>query len=273
VILLYVIVAIAAPVVFAGWHDNYNYRMSNAPPGKEYFLGADVFGRSVLQKTMLGATLSMSLAFLANIIAVPLGMLIGAIAGYFGKYIDDFIVWLYTTLSCIPGIIRLIAIKFAFMDRILFEGAWCEIDLGSMPGLVIALSVTSWIGTCRLVRAETMRLRELDYVQAARASGRGSFGIIFRHILPNVMHLGIIQFSLGFVMTIKSEVILSYLNLGVPGMPSWGKMISDANMDLVVGRWWELTAAVSAIFFVVLAWNIFGDRLRDALDPKLKNVD
>jgi peptide/nickel transport system permease protein len=141
-----------------------------------------------------------------------------------------------------------------------------------MTGLVLALSVTSWIGTCRLVRAETLRLRELDYIMAARAAGRGRFTILVKHILPNVSHLGIINFSLGFYGMIMAEVTLSYLNLGVPGAPSWGRMIKDANMDLVAGRWWELTAATGAIFFIVLAWNIFGDRLRDALDPRLKNV-
>ena len=141
-----------------------------------------------------------------------------------------------------------------------------------MAGVYLALGLTSWIGTCRLVRAETMKLKELDYVLAARATGRGNFAIMFHHILPNLVHIGIINFSLGFVGAISAEVILSFLNLGVQDMPSWGKMINEARMDLVVGRWWELSAAVVATFFIVLAWNIFGDRLRDALDPKLKNV-
>lgn len=272
VIVVYALIAIITPFALRGWQQSFNYDMSNAPPGKDYWLGADIFGRSILQKTLLGAHLSMTVAFLANIIAIPLGMLLGAIAGYYGRRTDDLIVWLYTTLACIPGMIRLIAIKFAFQDQILFEGSWFAMPLDGMAGLVIALSVTSWIGTCRLVRAETLKLREADYVLAARACGRGSFAILLKHILPNVLHIGIIQFSLGFVGAISAEVILSYLNLGVPNMPSWGKMIADANMDLVVGRWWEIAAAVGAMFFIVLAWNLFGDRLRDALDPRLKNV-
>jgi peptide/nickel transport system permease protein len=118
-----------------------------------------------------------------------------------------------------------------------------------------------------------MKLRELDYVVAARAIGRRDLTILLRHILPNVFHIGIINFSLGFVGAVTAEVILSYLGLGVgSGVPSWGTMIDAARMDLVVGRWWELTAAVSAMFILVLALNIFGDRLRDALDPKLRNV-
>jgi peptide/nickel transport system permease protein len=112
----------------------------------------------------------------------------------------------------------------------------------------------------------------LDYITAARASGRNSFAILIRHIMPNVAHLGIITFSLGFVGAIMTEVTLSYLGIGVTDRPSWGRMIDSAKMDLVVGRWWEIAAAVGAMFIIVLAWNIFGDRLRDSLDPRLRNV-
>ncbi|HUU59818.1 MAG TPA: ABC transporter permease subunit, partial [Phycisphaerae bacterium] len=131
----------------------------------------------------------------------------------------------------------------------------------------------SWIGACRLVRAETMKIRELEYCLAARAAGRGRFAILLRHVLPNVSHIAIIRFSLGFVGAVQAEVILSYLELGVAvGQASWGTMITNAKMDIVAGRLWEPTAAVVAMFFLVLALNIFGDRLRDALDPRLKNV-
>ena len=272
IIIIYAIIAILAPFVFADWEQSFNYDKSNAKPSGEFWLGSDIFGRSVMQETLLATHLSMTVAFWANVIAIPLGMILGALAGYYGKWFDDIVVWFYTTLACIPGLVRLIAIKFAFNGKVLFDGTWWEMDLDGMLGLVIALSVTSWIGTARLVRAESMRLRELDYVMASRACGRSGIAIVFRHILPNVMHIGIIQFSLGFVGAITAEVILSYLGLGVPNAPSWGKMISAANMDLVVGRWWELTAAVGAMFLIVLAWNIFGDRLRDALDPKLKKA-
>jgi len=236
-------------------------------------MGTDWEGSPVIVKVILGAKVSMTVGLFTNVIAIPLGMILGVTAGYFGKWIDDVIVWLYTTLSSIPGIILLIAIKFAFMGKVLFKGTWYEFDLGGLPGLCFALGIISWIGTCRLVRAETMKIRELDYVLAAKAVGRRSFPILFRHIIPNLLHLGIINFSLGFVYAVKTEVMLSYLGLGVQvGTPSWGNMINSARMDLFQGRWWELTAAVTAIFFLVLALNIFGDRLRDALDPRLKNV-
>jgi peptide/nickel transport system permease protein len=273
VIVLYAVVAVVAPLVWSNWETNTNYELGKADPSWDHPLGTDQFGRDVLQKTLLGAHLSMSVALYCNILAVPVGILIGAVAGYYGRFLDDAIVWLYTTLASIPGIIRLIALKFAFQAvgeiKIPLLGS---VDMRGMAGLVLALSITSWIGTCRLVRAETMRIRELDYVLASRAVGRRSFAILLRHVVPNVLHLGIIQFSLGFVQVIMAEVVLSYLNLGVPNKPSWGVMIADAQMDLVTGKWWELTAAVGAMFFIVLAWNIFGDRLRDALDPRLKNV-
>ncbi len=272
VIVLYAVVAIASPLLWPDWSEDVDFEHTNEAPSLSHPLGTDAFGRDVLVKTMLGANVSMSVGFFANIIAVPLGMILGALAGFYGRWVDDGIVWLFTTLAAIPGLIRLIAIKVAFEGKVLFEDSFFEMDLGGIAGIIIALGVMSWIGTCRLVRAETMKLRELDYVMAARASGRRGPGILVRHIVPNVAHIGIINFSLGFVGAIMAEVILSFLGLGVMNKPSWGKMISEARMDLIVGRWWELAAAVGATFIIVLAWNIFGDRLRDALDPRLRNV-
>ena len=272
IIAIYALVAIVAPFAFGDWEKNYDYDNINASPSWRSPMGTDALGRSVLQKTLLGAHVSMTVAFFSCIVAVPLGIALGAIAGYYGKWADDVIVWLYTTLASIPGIMLLIALRFAFEGKTLFTGTFLELSLDGIAGVVIALSVRSWIGTCRLVRAETMKLREADYVVAARANGLRGVTILFKHIVPNVVHIGIIQFSLGFVGAIKAEVILSYLNIGVKGLPSWGKMISQARMDLVVGRWWEIAAAVGAMFIVVLAWNIFGDRLRDALDPRLKTA-
>lgn len=271
VILLYVVVAVAAHFQYADFTKTTNFDMGNKPPSRQHWLGTDVFGRDVFQKTLLGAKVSLTVGFMANAIAVPFGLLLGALAGYFGRFVDDFIVWLYTTLSSIPGIILLIALKFAFQGIVLFENTRFAIDLSGIHGLYIALGVVSWIHTCRIIRAETLKLKELDYVVAARALGQGHARILFRQIVPNLFHLAIIIFSLGFVGAIMSEVILSFLGLGVEvGTPSWGSMINAARMDLVVGRWWEVTAACAAMFFIVLALNIFGDRLRDALDPKLR---
>jgi peptide/nickel transport system permease protein len=271
VILLYTVVALAGTFHQEDWEQSYNYNKGNQPPSWEYWLGTDDLGRSVAWKTVLGAKVSMQVAFFANIVAVPIGMILGAIAGYYGRFLDDFIVWVYTTLVCIPGVIRVIALKFAFQDLTLFEGTKMAFELAGLPAIIIALAMTSWIGTCRLVRAETMKLRELDYVVASRASGRNGFSILLRHIVPNLAHIGIINFSLGFVGAISAEVFLSFLNLGVEDQPSWGKMIATAKLQLVQGQWWEVTAATVAMFVLILAWNLFGDRLRDALDPRLRN--
>jgi peptide/nickel transport system permease protein len=231
-------------------------------------LGTDWAGKSVLIGAVLGAEVSLTVGFMANAIAVPLGMILGALAGYYGRRLDDVIVWLYSTLASIPGIIMLIALKYAFKGV-----SFLSLDLSGIHGIYLALGLTSWIGTCRLVRAEVLKIRELDYIMAVRATGRRELAILLRHVLPNVLHLGIINFSLGFVGAVQAEVILSYLGLGVSvGTPSWGTMINGARMDLLAGRWWELTSAVGAMFFLVLALNIFGDRLRDAFDPRLRTA-
>jgi len=255
------------------FEDSSDYDNTNVHPtfkrSPRFWLGTDWAGKSVLYKTLLGAKVSLTVGFMANIIAIPLGMMLGALAGYYGKWIDALVVWLFSTLASIPGIILLIAMRYAFQNAPPVLG----LDLAGIHGLYITLGIISWIGTCRLVRAEVMKIRELDYVIAARAIGTPGFVILLRHVMPNVMHLAIINFSLGFVWAVKSEVILSYLGLGVPvGVPSWGNMINAARTDLFMGRWWELTSAVGAMFFLVLALNILGDRLRDALDPKLRNV-
>ena len=178
------------------------------------------------------------------------------VAGYFGGFVDEVIVWFYTTFSSIPSIMLIVAIAF-----IMGKG---------MTAVFISLVVTSWVSLCRVVRGEVMKHKDREYVHAATAIGSSSFRKLFHHILPNISHLLIINFSLTFQMAIKSEVILSYLGLGVQGRPSWGTMIDDSKLELSRGVWWQLAAATLAMFFIVLAFNILGDALRDALDPKLK---
>lgn len=272
VIVVYAVVALSVGFLWPNWTQQVDYDRINQPPSRGAVLGTDEFGRSVFEKTLLGAKVSMTVGFLANVVAIPLGILVGAVAGYYGGWLDDLVVWLVTTLSTIPGLVRVIAIRFAFQGVVLWEGTPLELDFGGLPGIVLALSVTGWIGTCRLVRAETMKIRELDYVTAARAAGRRGTAILLRHVVPNVLHLGIINFSLGFIGAVQAEVALTYLGIGIFGVPSWGQMINAAQMDLVVGRWWQITAAGGAMFLLVLALNIFGDRLRDALDPKLRTA-
>ncbi|AUN99618.1 ABC transporter permease [Bacteriovorax stolpii] len=229
---------------------------SYAPPSAEYIFGTDIFGRSVFLKMVKGAETAVAIGLATSFIALFIGTTLGALAGYFGGIVDEIIVWFYTTFSSIPFIMLLVAIAF-----IMGKGT---------STVFISLGVTSWVGLCRIVRGEVMKHKDREYSQAANALGAGHTRKIFKHILPNITHVLIINFSLTFEAAIKSEVILSYLGLGVQGRPSWGTMIDDSKLELARGVWWQLGAATLAMFFIVLAFNILGDALRDALDPKLK---
>lgn len=220
------------------------------------WLGTDIFGRSVVLKTIYGAYVSMTVGLVSTLIAVPIGVVLGAAAGYFGGWVDDVITWFYTTVSNIPSILLILSLAFV-LGKGLFS-------------INMALGLSGWVGICRLVRGEFMKHKEREYVQAARSLGAGNSRRIFIHILPNVFHLIIINFSFLFMSGIKTEVILSYLGLGVQGIPSWGTMIDEAKLELARGVWWQLGSATVAMLIVVLALNVVGDALRDALDPKLK---
>lgn len=222
----------------------------------QLIFGTDIFGRSVFYKVIHGTRVAMSVGLVSCLISVPIGILMGAMSGYFGGWIDDLIVWFYTTLTSIPGIMLLIAITY-----VLGKG---------ITAIYIALGSTAWIGLARVIRGEFMKHKSRDYVVAAESIGASHGARIFRHILPNVSHFVIINLSIQFMAAIKSEVILSFLGLGVQGQPSWGVMIDDAKLELSRGVWWQLAGATGAMFFVVLAFNILGDALRDSLDPKIK---
>ena len=229
---------------------------SYAEPSAQFIFGTDIFGRSVFLKMIKGAETAVAIGLATSFISLIIGTTLGAIAGYFGGMIDEIIVWFYTTFSSIPFFMLLIAIAF-----IMGKGT---------STVFISLGVTSWVGLCRIVRGEVMKHKDREYSQAASALGAGHFRKLFKHILPNISHVLIINFSLTFESAIKSEVILSYLGLGVQGRPSWGTMIDDSKLELARGVWWQLGAATLAMFIIVLAFNILGDALRDALDPKLK---
>lgn len=256
IVLIYFIVAILSSMGLIASDWSQEVGASNLAPSLDHWFGTDIFGRSVLQKVIRGTQVAMSVGVAASIIAIPIGVLLGAFAGYFGGWIDDFVTWLYTTFSSVPNIMLLISITL-----ILGKGIFA---------VYIALGATSWVTLCRLIRGEVMKHKEREYVQAAGAIGGGHMRKLFRHILPNVTHIIIINTSMQFQIAIKSEVILSYLGLGVQGEPSWGTMIDDAKLELVRGVWWQLAGATVAMFFILLAFNILSDALRDALDPKLK---
>lgn len=259
VILIYLLLGVLAKLgLIANDYATINNALSYAEPNARFLFGHDLLGRNVLSRGIHGLYTAISVGFISSCIALPIGITLGAVAGYFGSWIDDVVVWIYTTINSIPYILLLIALSFA---------------LG--PGLTniyVAIGMTSWVTLCRLVRAEFFKQKSFEYVLAAESLGASHTRRIVRHILPNIFHMVLIQFCLLFVFAIKMEVILSYLGLGVePGNPSWGLMIDDAKQELSRGIWWGITCASLMMFGLVLAINLFNDALREALDPKLKN--
>ena len=225
--------------------------------GWKYWLGLDIFGRSVTSKVIQGTYTAMYVGLMTSLIATPIGVILGGLAGYFGGWVDEIITWFYTMISNIPEILLLVAMAFALGKGI--------------NTVIIALGMTTWVSLARLIRGEVMKHKNREYVSAAEALGAGNMRRIFLHIMPNVMHIIMISFSLRFVTAIKSEVILTYLGLGAQtGMASWGLMIDDAKGELMQGFWGGITGASVAMFFIVLGFSIFTDSLRDAFDPKLR---
>ncbi len=220
--------------------------------------GTDIFGRDILGRAVHGIVTAISIGLLASTLSLVIGLVLGAIAGYFGGKVDAFVVWLYTTVDSIPYILLIPSLTF-----VLGRG---------LINVFIAVGLTSWVTTARLVRGEFFKHKSREYVMAAHAIGAGDGRKIFGHILPNVAHLAFVQFGLGFVSAIKIEVILSYLGLGVdPSQPSWGLMIDDAKNELARPYWGNLAAATVFMFGLILSFNLFNDALREALDPKMKN--
>ena len=232
------------------------------------WLGTDIMGQSVFWEIVYGTRLALTLGIIASLISMVIGTVLGVIAGFFGGWVDSLIIWLFSTFSSVPWILQVIAIA-----AVLQTHEDLNKRFSGLPTVILALSLTSWIGLCRLIRGEVLKLRERDYVVAARAIGLNNAAILVRHIVPNVFHLIIIDFSLNIVGNVQAEVVLAFLGLGITEKPSWGRMIDDAKLDLLRGVWWQLVSATVAIFVFSLAMNILGDALRDALDPRLRGVD
>jgi peptide/nickel transport system permease protein len=221
-------------------------------------LGGDKWGRDVLNKTIKGTETSLLVGLAAALLATLLGTAFGAQAGYFGGRVDDFFNWLYSVLTSIPYLLLILAIAAVLNQK-------------GVTTVVLILGLTGWTGIFRLVRAEYLKHKVREYVQAADAIGASDTRRMFVHILPNVSHVVLVQLSLHVVLFIKSEVILSFLGFGV-GVEtvSWGSMLNEAANELLIGAWWQLAAATAAMAVLVTAFGLFTDALRDALDPRLK---
>lgn len=233
--------SVAKPEPLNGWH----------------LMGTDALGKDTFVQALRACRTALIIGGITSAIYIPLGTLFGILAGYFRKWVDDLIQYVYTVLYSIPEILLLISILLVLGK-----------SLGKMS---FALAITGWVTLCRLIRGETMRQTERPYIAAARSIGQSHWKIITRHLLPNVMHLVLISFVLGFSQLVLAEAMLSYLGVGSPiGTPSWGVMIDSARGELSREPlvWWNLVAATGALFGLVLSLNLFGDALRRAFDPK-----
>ena len=236
------------------------YQTAESPKAETLPLGGDRLGRDVLAKAIKGTEISVFVGVLAALLATGIGTLLGALGGYFGGKIGDFLEWLYNVFTSIPDILLIFAFAAVFGRGI--------------GTVVLILGLTGWTGLYRQVRAEFMKHRTREYVRAAEAIGASQASRMFRHILPNVSHVILVRMSLLVVGFIKSEVILSYLGLGVPvDQVSWGTMLAEAQGELILGFWWQLAAATLFMAVFVTAFSLMADAWRDALDPKLRGAE
>jgi peptide/nickel transport system permease protein len=241
--------------------------------GDYHVFGTDKVGQDVFYQVLKSVRTALAIGLVTTLVTLPLAVGLGILAGYFRGWVDDAIQYLYTTLSSVPGVL-LIAAAVLMMQVVIdthphwFATAIERADL-RLLSLCFILGLTSWTGLCRLLRGETMKLRELEYIQAAQAFGVADFAILRRHILPNLMHLVIIALVMDFSGLVLAEAVLSYVGIGVdPAMTSFGTMINNARMELSrePAVWWSLASAFVFMFALVLAANLLADAVRDAFD-------
>lgn len=233
---------------------------AEAPRRDTLPFGGDRLGRDVLAKAIKGSEISILVGVTAALLATLIGTVLGALGGFFGGRVGDFLEWVYNVFTSIPGIL----LVFAF----------AAVTGRGVTSVVLILGLTGWTGIYRLVRAEFIKHAVREYVRAAEAIGASAASRMFRHILPNVSHVVLVQLSIHVVGFIKAEVILSYLGLGVSvDQVSWGTMLAEAQSELILGHWWQLAAATAFMAVFVTAFSLMTDALRDALDPKLRGLE
>ena len=222
-----------------------------------YILGTDNLGRSVALRLVQGTRIAFHVGIMTSLIAIPLGTLLGLLGGYYGGKVDSLVCWLTATVASMPGLLFILAISLVAGQGLI--------------GIYLGIGLTTWVGVARTIRAEVLKHAARPYVLAAKTLGYSDARIMFRHILPNVAHIILIQFSIRFPGAVATEVFISFLGIGVQGEPSWGVMINNARLRLWQGVWWELGFTTLAIFTLVLVFNHLADYLRDRLDPALRS--
>ncbi len=242
-----------------------------------HVLGTDKVGQDVFYLTLKSIRTGLVIGTLTTLVMLPFALLLGILAGYLRGWVDDIIQYLYTTLNSIPGVLLIAASVLILQGVIDRHQDWFQTASERADArlflLCMILGVTSWTGLCRLLRGESLKLRELDYIQAARAFGVSDYRIITRHILPNVMHIVLIAIVMDFSGLILAEAVLSYVGVGVdPTMNSFGTMINSARMEMARDPmvWWSLASAFAFMLLLVLSANLFADAVRDAFDPRIR---
>ncbi len=247
--------------------------------GAYHVLGTDKVGQDVLYLSLKSIRTALVIGTVTTLVMLPFALFLGLAAGYFRGWVDDVIQYIYTVLSSIPGVLLIAAAVLMMQVTIEKHAEWfsSSIERADLRLLLLCLilGVTSWTGLCRLLRGEALKLRELEYIQAAQSFGVSHLRILSRHILPNVMHIVLIAVVMDFSALVLAEAVLSYVGVGVdPSTNSFGTLINNARLEM--GRepmvWWTLAAAFSFMLVLVLAANLFADAVRDAFDPRLNRT-
>jgi peptide/nickel transport system permease protein len=247
--------------VFAPWLAPYDPNLIDLkqvlmPPSADHFLGTDTLGRDVLSRIIFGSQVSLKVGFVAVGLATLIGLLIGALAGYYGGWVDQVLMRLVDLMLCFPAFFLILAVI-----AVLEPSIW---------NIMVVIGLTSWMGVARLVRAEFLSLREREFVTAARALGAGDTRLILRHMLPNALAPVMVSATLGVAGAILTESALSFLGLGVqPPTPSWGNILT-AGKDNIEIAWWLSVFPGLAILITVMSYNLLGEGIREAIDPRLK---
>jgi peptide/nickel transport system permease protein len=258
ILTLFIVASLLAPVIAPYEIDEIDLDNIEAAPSADHILGTDDLGRDVFSRILFGGRVSLTVGIVASIMQITIGVSLGAIAGYFGGFVDSLIMRIVDIIMCFPFFIIAIAMA-AVMGP-------------SMTNIIIIVGILYWTRVARIVRGEVLSLKEREYIESARAFGLNPWEIIINHILPNVMAPVLVYATLAIANGILTEASLSFLGMGVkPTIPSWGNMLSAAqSMRVLKSKWWMWIPPGTMVLLTVLSINFLGDGLRDALDPKLK---
>src|SRR5450631_3337158 len=256
IVVLLFTVSLLAPWIAPADPSTINAFQVLDPPSWQHWFGTDDLGRDVFSRVLFGARISLKVGFVAIGIAVAIGTVVGLVAGYYGGIVDTLLMRGVDVMLCFP-------VFFLILAVITFMGP-------SIWYIMMIIGLTGWMGVARLVRAETLSIREMDYITAARCIGCSDRRIIFRHILPNAMSPILVSATLGIAGAILTESALSFLGIGVqPPTPSWGNILTSGK-DYIEFAWWLSLFPGLSILITVLAYNLLGEGIRDALDPRVK---